>query len=346
MVRSFLVKDIALQAGVGTATVDRVLNNRGGVRRQTEDRIRHAMEELERQQQSMVLQGRKFMIDVVAEAPDDFGQSLRQAIESELPLLRPAVFRVRTDIRTHFPVSEIEHALNRIRRRGSHGVILMAPDTKGARDQIEKLADARIPVVTFASDIPRSGRIGYVGLNNRQAGETAAFLLSRWLPAGNPHVLITVRNNRFRGEEDRELGFRVAMREFFRLPRFTELSESPGSERTIGGLLSDAMPSMPEIDAVYSIGGGNGEILDVLAEHNRGTRVFIAHDMYAENRELLAQSKIDVVLDHDFRHDIRDACRTLLTYHRAIADDGPHPPSQIHIVVPPMLAGLTPEAVA
>ena len=38
MAHLFLVKDIAFQAGLSTATVDRVLNGRPGVRQQTEMR--------------------------------------------------------------------------------------------------------------------------------------------------------------------------------------------------------------------------------------------------------------------------------------------------------------------
>ena len=328
-----------MQAGVGTATVDRVLNNRDGVRAHTAQRVRHALDELERQQRHIAFQGRKFIIDSLVEAPEDFANSFKAAVAAELPLLRPAVFRMRADIRPHFPITEIERGLDRIRRRGSHGVVLMAPDTVQVRAQIERLADARIPVVTFATDIPGAGRLGYVGLDNRKAGETAAFLLRRWLKVEDPHILITIRNNRFRGEEDRELGFRSAVRRDFRRPRFTELIDDPVTGRTIPQQLSETLHEIRALHAVYSIGGSNSEILRILEANARAPEVFIAHDMYAENRELLGAWKIDTVIDHDFREDLRNACRMLMRYHGVIDEPLPAATSQIRIVLPPMLGG-------
>ena len=46
MAREFLIKDIAFQAGLSTATVDRVINDRGGVRRQTEAQVYSRLEPL------------------------------------------------------------------------------------------------------------------------------------------------------------------------------------------------------------------------------------------------------------------------------------------------------------
>ena len=47
MPRRFLVKDIAFQAGLSTATVDRVLNQRAGVRSGTVQRVLKAATELD-----------------------------------------------------------------------------------------------------------------------------------------------------------------------------------------------------------------------------------------------------------------------------------------------------------
>ena len=95
MPRDFPVKEIALQAGLSVATVDRVLNRRPGVRVSTAARVEQAMRELRRQSQQIILAGRKFMIDIVMEAPDRFTTLVREALEAEMPALRPAIFRSR-----------------------------------------------------------------------------------------------------------------------------------------------------------------------------------------------------------------------------------------------------------
>ena len=53
----FLIKEIALQAGMSEATVDRVLNKRGGVRRHTAERVKQAIRELHGQSEQAGLQG-------------------------------------------------------------------------------------------------------------------------------------------------------------------------------------------------------------------------------------------------------------------------------------------------
>ena len=46
MSRDFLIKEIALQAGLSPATVDRVVNGRAGVRTLTQQRVAEAIRDL------------------------------------------------------------------------------------------------------------------------------------------------------------------------------------------------------------------------------------------------------------------------------------------------------------
>jgi LacI family transcriptional regulator len=85
MSHPFLIKEIALQAGLSEATVDRVLNERAGVRRHTIQRVRQAIRELEGQSEQSGMAGRKFVIDVVMQAPDRFSEAVRLALEAEMP---------------------------------------------------------------------------------------------------------------------------------------------------------------------------------------------------------------------------------------------------------------------
>ncbi len=333
----FQIKDIALQAGVGAATVDRVVNDRGGVHSRTRRRVEQAIEELAAQERLVGLTGRTFFIDVIIEAPIHFCDAARLAIAEELPALLPAVFRVRHTMQAEIGDAALARLAARSAKLGSHGVILMGQDSAGTRASIAALSEAGIPVVTLATDVPGSARIAYAGMDNRRAGETAAFLIGRWLPRGPAKVLVSIRNNRFRGEGDRAIGFHAMICKNFPDLEPFELLEGAGAPADFMSKVSAVLEKHPDIAAIYSIGGNNRVILEALRNLGRSASVFIAHDLDAANRALLRSWKIDVVLDHDLRRDMREACRAIMRHHRALPETGELPPNPIQIVTPTSL---------
>lgn len=314
MAHRFLIKDIALQAGLGMATVDRVLNRRGNVRQQTIDRVQQAIVALEEQRQQLAMTGRKILVDLLVEAPQTFIEALEDACRTELPLMRPAVIRIRSDLRLRFPVADMEKRLEQILRRGSDGVILMSPAAERIKAMVNKLEAAKIPVVTLATDLEDTKRTAYVGLNNRRAGETEAWFARKWLGAADaPNVLMTLRNERFKGEEERAEGFRQALGCNCPDAHVIELVEGRDRPSFLDRIKTIA--ATRRIDALYSIGGSNRAILDALSQRDMRPKVVIAHDLEPDNKALLATGDIDLLLYHDFRDDIRNACRVILSEH-------------------------------
>ncbi|WP_276611179.1 LacI family DNA-binding transcriptional regulator [Lichenicoccus roseus] len=323
-----------MQAGVSEATVDRVLNHRPGVRAHTARRVEQALRELDRQSTQLGLAGRKFIIDIVMEAPPRFTEAVRAALEAELPGLHPALFRCRYQTHETMPAAGMASMLQRIALRGSNGVLLKARDDEAIVASVAALARAGIPVVTLVTDLPASPRTAYVGIDNRIAGETAAYLLGEWLGDAPAEILVSLSSNLFHGEEEREAGFRHAIGRRRPPPGIVTITEGHGNHGETGLLARAALARHPGIEAVYSIGGGNTALLDAFVAAGRCCRVFIGHDLDAENIALLHAGRLSAVLHHDLRQDMRAACQQIMRAHRALPAATSAPRSGVQIATP------------
>jgi LacI family transcriptional regulator len=338
MPHRYKVREIAQQSGLSEATVDRVLNDRPGVRENTRAEVAQAIADLDKQRAQLRLNGRRYLIDVVMQTPQRFSDAFRAAVEAELPAFAPAMLRARFHLWESGSSAQMVDALGRL--RGSHGVVLKAQDEPAVAEAVDRLAASGVPVVTYATDVPTSARCGYVGIDNHGAGVTAAYLVDQWLgfprtrgaeDAPPSDVLITLSRTVFRGEGEREVGFRSALRGSGR--EIVEVSESDGIDATNERLVLDALDRNPNVEAVYSVGGGNTATVAAFERLGRACRVFIAHDLDADNRRLLRDGRISAVLHNDLRADARLALRLLLQERGALPAE-PVRPVPIQVITP------------
>jgi LacI family transcriptional regulator len=334
MPHRFLVKEIARQAGVAPATVDRVLHARAHVREHTRNRVEQAIRDLERQETLLAMTGRKLTVDVVVEAPTRFAVEIRAALEAELPGLRPAVLLPRFDMRETMSTAQVVEALDAIGTRGSHGVLLKARDVPEVVSAIARLRAREVPVLTLFTDIPDSQRIAYAGLDNRVAGATAAYLVGQWVGSQPGSVLLTRSDERFRGEQQRELGFRQVLRQRSPRLRLVDASGGHGLDLPTGQRVRDALAGLDDLVAVYSMGGGNLAILRALSALGARPTCFIAHDLDQDNVQLLRDGRIQAVLHHELRQDLRSACQHLMCFHGLLPASAIGPCSQVVVVTP------------
>ncbi len=322
MRHAYRIREIAAQAGLSEATVDRVLHGRGGVRDSTVREVTQAISDLDRQRSQVRLAGRTFMVDVVVQAPPRFSRAIRAAMEAELPGLRPAVFRARFHL---LEGPDVVAVLDRIGRGRSHGVILKAPDLPEIVAATRKLT---IPLVTLVTDLPASPRITYVGIDNRAAGATAAYLIQQW--RGDGDVLVVRGQGSFRGEDEREAGFRTEVTR--RVFEVVDAEDSPG---TVRAGIREVLARHPSVRAIYSLyagAGGNTAVVEAFDGHPYD--VFVAHDLDGENVALLREHKLSAVLHHDLRTDLRRAGHALMQAPGVLPGPIRTNPSAVQVITP------------
>jgi LacI family transcriptional regulator len=210
--------DVAREAGVSTATVDRVLNNRSGARSRTRELVLETAKRL-----GYIPNGGAFSA-VIADAHDvvrlDFAlpegnnafiAALRAQIEQQV------LMRTDLEVRVHTIEGLNPDALARtLRDLGGHsqGIGVVALDHPIVREAFRGLATAKVEVVTLASDILHVPRAEYIAIDNRAAGRLAGYLVSRFLgdrAAGK--VALVAGSLSYRGHEEREMGFRHVLAE-------------------------------------------------------------------------------------------------------------------------------------
>ncbi|MEP4340429.1 MAG: LacI family DNA-binding transcriptional regulator [Lentilitoribacter sp.] len=334
MTHRFSIKELALQAGLSTATVDRVINNRANVSPQTRRRVDAAFKELEDQEPQLSAKGRRLFVDIIVESPIRFSREVKIACNDVINGLSPAVFRPRFHVKPKFDEQEILQLLNAINKRNSQGVIIAAQTRDNVCALIDDICNNDIPVLTFATDQPATKRLAYVGINNFQAGKTAAYLMDKLLFKPDAHVLTTIRRSNFSGEDQRFAGFKATLEQSKPETRLIIVKGGDGLSAHTSDEVKNVLSGVKNLDAVYSMGGGNEAILKTLEEFELKPKIYIAHDLDEENIDLLRAEKITAVIHHDIRQDLQNAFTQIAAYHKLIPPLQNQMHSDIQIITP------------
>jgi LacI family transcriptional regulator len=312
--RRATLEDVARDSGASLATVDRVVNNRAGVRDRTRQRVLQAAERLgylatPRAEPAEALTS--VTLDfVLPDGTNSFILNLARHLR-EAAAARPEV-KLRLYMIEGFDPAAMAAKLGELAGR-SQGIGITALDHPILREAIRSVIAGGTPVVTLASDITQVPRIGYIGIDNRAAGRLAGYLLGRFLHGGPGKVALFAGSLSYRGHEEREMGFRHILAEShpgLTIVELREVSDDTDRGYTEAKLL---LARHPDLDGIYSIGGGIEGIARAVEEAGRGGDVIlIGHELTEHTRRLLMTGTIDALIDQNPRVEAREAIDLLL----------------------------------
>ncbi len=318
------VNDLAREAGVSLATVDRVLNDRPGVRDKTIQSVNDAIAKLgfvrDVAAANLARQRSYRMAFVLPDTESQFVQTLH----NELVIATSAALAARTEIVVlRFP-AEDPHALAAILAalpdRNVAGVALMAPETPVLRDAIKSLRQRGIAVVALVSDLPNTERDRFVGIDNRAAGRTSAVLMGRFLGHGAQKVAVVAQSMLLREAVERRLGFDDVMRRDFPLIDVLPTLETHGSADLLNAVVQEMVAQFPGVGGIYLLGSGHRALTLAIDRLGlAGRLVVIGHELTPHAREALVAGKMDAVITQNVGHLVRSALRVL----RAKIDKSP-----------------------
>lgn len=304
------VSQIAREAGVSPATVDRVLNERDGVRARTREivlQVAHRLGYFGLPDTAKT--STKISLDFVLPAG---GNSFMRTLKHHL--LEEAHARGDITVQIHeiegFDPARLSAKLAELRGR-TDAVGLVALDHPQVREAINVLARSGVRIATLVSDIPTVDKVGYVGVDNRAAGRLAGLLMGRFLPPGPHKVAVFIGSLAYRGHEEREMGVRAILNEEFPEMKIVGTAEVSDSRELA---YSETMRFIQNenISAIYNIGSGNQGIARALRELRMERKiVFIGHDLTDATRLMLLDRTMDAVIDQNPRVEAREIVRLL-----------------------------------
>jgi len=297
---------VAARAGVSTATVDRVINRRGGVHQKTVALVEEAIRELVRpagtapplldpsRKFDAVLSGErgggtKALADAFARAAERAGASVEISF---VETMNPAALAER---------------LRAVAQRGSSGVAVQVLDHALVREAVAELAATKIPVVTVLTDIAGVDHLGYFGLDNRAAGRTAGFLMGRFCREGGK-LAVVWGGQLYRSHEERESGFRSVLRTERPDLQSIELITGNDNPDMIRSRVSEALASHPDLVGIYCVGGGVAGAAEAVEQARLAPLpVLIGHNFNPDTKPYLLSGTIHALVHQDMARIASDA---------------------------------------
>ncbi len=292
------VNEIAGLAGVGTATVDRVLNGRPNVSAATRQRVEQAKAAIENGE-PIQKRPRPWRLKVFL--PEEAGPSTEYLASCFHEFGARGNATIECVFTKKMEPALLARKLQACAGQGIDAIAFQALDDPRVRQAVEDLAQLNIPCLTLISGLETPALAGFIGMDNRAAGRTAGYLMGRF-ERQKGAVAVVSGGQIYRVHEDREMGFRACLRRDF--PHLEVVSTYSGHDDIDGNYteVRKILNDKPDLIGIYNVGGGNEGIVKALKEAGREKEVtFFGHNLATKTQDYLLDGTMDVIMHQNMK---------------------------------------------
>lgn len=285
--------DIARLAEVGPATVERVLNGRGGVRPGTAEKVILAARKLDWPGRLPERHQGIIRLEVILVRPDSsFFSRLAKAFRRIAASLDPAI-QVHLTFLDEDKPDEIVGQIESPRMHRS-GLVIAAPGNRRIREALQIAYGQGLPIVQVVTR--NIDGAAFVGIDNLAAGRMAGRMVSR-LNWAQGSVVALCHSQIYQVHRDRIAGFSDYMCINSRPDLvFQEVLFGRDEDDTSAAQVASALKNWPDLVAVYNCGGGNPGVLRALEKAGRDV-FFVGHELNDLTARALSCGTADVIFD-------------------------------------------------
>ena len=295
MPQKVTLKDVAARAGVGSATVDRVINERGNVSIEVSRRVLQAARDLGLKRILPERHHRTIRIEVMLARPElPLIARMRHEFQRLTTLLDASIVIHRTILKDE----RAETVARALRRTSCDAVIAYMPDDPVIREAVATLQTRDIPVVTLISDVPGSARIAYAGPDHFQSGRSAAYFMTQMARTAGP-IAVLCNTRELQSHDDRIRGLEAYLtgHSTFSIAAIVEGRDDRDRSET---RLRQLFAAHPDIVAVYNVGAGNlGVAAAIRADILTARPVFVGHELTQYSAALLREGIMSLTIDQN-----------------------------------------------
>lgn len=306
MPRRPTIMDLAKAAGVGVATVDRVLNGRAHVSAATIDRVTEAaraigypVRGLLIRQQEAALPARRFAFALIRETQPfyrNFAAELERAVAERVDVRG----RCRIVHAASQAPDDVAAALESA-AEGADALGCVAINHQAVTSALQRITARGVPVFTLLNDTAQSLRHAYLGLENVKVGRIAAWAItSQMREAGK--LALFVGGNRWHGHVLRESGFHSYLRDYAPDAQMLNTLVNLDTRQVTYEATIDLLTRHPDLRGIYVAGGGmEGAIAALREMRPPGKVALVVNELTEDSRAGLADRYVTLAISTPLR---------------------------------------------